>query len=303
MRLFFPMCWGQPCLWPSHNIFLHLHLSQASSLQSPFFLISYLSTSLHLFLGLPFTPLSSTCSVLILFIQHNSSLLSTWPNHLNLFHCMTSATSSIASMLLTHSILFLSLKLTPVIHLNILISLLCIFLISSIFVGHVSLPTTLQVLCMLYNGYICMLLHGDMLSQEGGCEHAILKRIQTGWLKFRELSGLLIGKGMNLKSKWIIYTTCIRPAMAHSTTFLGTLSKTFSRSTNTHQSSLCFPLYLSCNCLAINIAWVVPVPGLNPNCILSISTVCLNLLSRTLSATFLLNKIISNTWFYTKVDY
>ena len=45
---------------------------------------------------------------------------------------------------------------------------------------------------------------GDMLSQEGGCEHAILKRIQTGWLKFRELSGLLIGKEMSLKSKGII---------------------------------------------------------------------------------------------------
>ena len=28
-----------------------------------------------------------------------------------------------------------------------------------------------------------------MLSQEGGCEYAILKRIQTGWLKFRELLG------------------------------------------------------------------------------------------------------------------
>ena len=53
---------------------------------------------------------------------------------------MTSAMSSIASMLLTHSLLFLSLKLTPVIYLNILTSLLCIFLISSIFVGHVSLP-------------------------------------------------------------------------------------------------------------------------------------------------------------------
>ena len=26
---------------------------------------------------------------------------------------------------------------------------------------------------------------GDMLSQEGGCEHATLERIQTGWLKFR----------------------------------------------------------------------------------------------------------------------
>ena len=41
--------------------------------------------------------------------------------------------------------------------------------------------------------------------------------------------------------------------MAHSTTFLGTLSKAFSRSTNAHHSFLCFPLYLSCNCLAINV--------------------------------------------------
>ena len=54
-----------------------------------------------------------------------------------------------------------------------------------------------------------------MLSQEGDCEHAILKRIQTGWLKFRELSGLLIGKGMSLKSKVIIYTACIRPVMLY----------------------------------------------------------------------------------------
>ena len=50
-----------------------------------------------------------------------------------------------------------------------------------------------------------------MLSQEGDCEHAI----QTGWLKFRELSGLLIGKGMSVKSKAIIYTTCIRHAMLY----------------------------------------------------------------------------------------
>ena len=42
-----------------------------------------------------------------------------------------------------------------------------------------------------------------------------LKRIQTGWLKFRELSGLLIGKGMSLRSKGIIYKTCIRPAMLY----------------------------------------------------------------------------------------
>ena len=101
---------------------------------------SIFPTKSLLSLGLPFTPSPSTCSVSILFIQHNSSLLSTWPNHLSLFRRMTSPMSSIASMFLTHSLLFLSLKLTPVIHLNILISLLCIFLISSTFVGHLSLP-------------------------------------------------------------------------------------------------------------------------------------------------------------------
>ena len=56
---------------------------------------------------------------------------------------------------------------------------------------------------------------GNMLIQEGSCEHAILKRIQTGWLKFRELSGLLIGKGISLRAKGIIYITCIRPAMLY----------------------------------------------------------------------------------------
>ena len=151
------MYWGQPCLWPFHNIFLHLDLSQASSLQSPFSLISSLNTSLHLFLGPSFTSLPSTYSVSILFIQHNSSLLSTWPNHLSLFCHMTSPLSSIASMFLTHSLLFLSLKLTPVIHLNILISLLCIFLISSTFVGHVSLPYNIaglmQVLCCIDDSF------------------------------------------------------------------------------------------------------------------------------------------------------
>ena len=53
------------------------------------------------------------------------------------------------------------------------------------------------------------------MTNQGGCEHAILKRIQTSWLKFRELSGLLIGKGMSLKSKGIFYTTCITPAMLY----------------------------------------------------------------------------------------
>ena len=63
--------------------------------------------------------------------------------------------------------------------------------------------------CFFLLNKFCYL--GDMLSQEGGCEHAILKRIQTGWLKFREL----IGKGMSLRSKGIIYITCIKPVMLY----------------------------------------------------------------------------------------
>ena len=43
----------------------------------------------------------------------------------------------------------------------------------------------------------------------------MIQRIHTGWLKFRELSGLLTGKEMSLKSKGIIYTTCIRPAILY----------------------------------------------------------------------------------------
>ena len=88
-KVVFPVYWSQPRLWHSHNIFLHLDLSQASSLQNPFSLMSFLNTSLQLFLSLPFTPLPSTCSVSILFTKHNSSL-STWPNHLSLFCHMTS---------------------------------------------------------------------------------------------------------------------------------------------------------------------------------------------------------------------
>ena len=53
-RLFFAVCCGQPHLWLSHNIFLHLDLSQASFLRSPFSLISSLHSStsfLPLYMG------------------------------------------------------------------------------------------------------------------------------------------------------------------------------------------------------------------------------------------------------------
>ena len=114
-----------PSIFPTKSLLSHIFFQHFSpSLPGPTF------HSITIYLQCPQFSLSNTTH---LSYQHD-------PNHLNLFCCMTSATSSIAIMFLTHSLLLLSLKLTPVIHLNIFISLLCIFLISSIFVGHVSLP-------------------------------------------------------------------------------------------------------------------------------------------------------------------
>ena len=60
-----PMAFPQhfPPPWPVPSIF--------PTLQSPFFLISSFHTSLHLFLGLPFTPSPSTFSVSILFMSQS----------------------------------------------------------------------------------------------------------------------------------------------------------------------------------------------------------------------------------------
>ena len=142
------MYWGQLCLWPSHNIFLHLDLSQASSLQSPFFLISSFNTSLHLFLGLPFTPSPSTCSVSILFIQHNSSLLSTWSNHLNLFCYITSAMSSACSSHTYYFSFHLNSLLSSISTSSFHSSAFSLYPLSLLAMSHCH--TTLQVLCMLY---------------------------------------------------------------------------------------------------------------------------------------------------------
>ena len=142
MRLFFPSVLGltSPMAFPttfSSTLTCPKHLPYKvpsfSHLLSTLLSISswaYLSLHHHL----PAVSQFSLSNTTHLFSQHDQTTSTC------LFLCMTSATSSIASMLLTHSLLFLSLKLTPAIHLNILTSFLCIFLISSIFVGHVSLP-------------------------------------------------------------------------------------------------------------------------------------------------------------------
>ena len=63
--------------------------------------------------------------------------------------------------------------------------------------------------------------------------------------------------------------------MAHQMTFLGTRSNAFSRSTNAKYNFLFLARCFSCNCLRMNIASVVPRPGMKPNCMSSIEILSL----------------------------
>ena len=54
--------------------------------------------------------------------------------------------------------------------------------------------------------------------------------------------------------------------IAYQITFLGTRSNAFSRSTKAKYNFLFLAKYFSCNYLRMNIALVVPHPGMKPNC-------------------------------------
>ena len=56
---------------------------------------------------------------------------------------------------------------------------------------------------------------GDMLSSDGGCEHAVISRMNKAWNKFRELKPVLCAKGISLKVKGRVYITCVRSCMIY----------------------------------------------------------------------------------------
>ena len=56
---------------------------------------------------------------------------------------------------------------------------------------------------------------GDMINGEGGSDSASIMRVRSGWAKFRELSGVLKGKWVNLKLKGKVYAACVRSVMIY----------------------------------------------------------------------------------------
>jgi len=76
--------------------------------------------------------------------------------------------------------------------------------------------------------------------------------------------------------------------IAHLITSLGTVttvSNTFSRSTNTKYEFLAFHSKFLLICLMMNIASIVPLSFMKPNCMSSVSICCLILCSKTFSTT------------------
>lgn len=56
---------------------------------------------------------------------------------------------------------------------------------------------------------------GDKLNAEGGCSSAVTARVRVGWMKFKELTGVLCGERWSLKRKGRVYMRCVRTAMVY----------------------------------------------------------------------------------------
>ena len=54
---------------------------------------------------------------------------------------------------------------------------------------------------------------GDMVNASGGCEAAVTARARVGWVKFKECRELLNSKRFLLKTKGMVYWSCVRSAM------------------------------------------------------------------------------------------
>ena len=141
---------------PDHHAFfitfLHLQRSMASSLFNLRAWQSSRTTSFQVFFRLPLGLEPSTSCSIHFFTQSSSSFRNTWPYQRSLFCCNTNAMSSTPSLSLSSLLGSLSFRLTPHIHLTILISARWSATTFSFLTGQVSLPCNMVLLTqLLYN--------------------------------------------------------------------------------------------------------------------------------------------------------
>ena len=56
---------------------------------------------------------------------------------------------------------------------------------------------------------------GDVLDSEGGDKRAVRARVAAAWGKRREISGLLLNKGIPLARRGMVFDACIRSVMLY----------------------------------------------------------------------------------------
>ena len=56
---------------------------------------------------------------------------------------------------------------------------------------------------------------GDVIQKDGSCDNAVVGRVQKGWAKFKEISGILCNRRISLKLKGILYRICVRTVMTY----------------------------------------------------------------------------------------
>jgi hypothetical protein len=56
---------------------------------------------------------------------------------------------------------------------------------------------------------------GNKLNAGGGCLNTVTSRVRVGWMKFRELHGVLCGRKWSVKMKGRVYMACVRAAMVY----------------------------------------------------------------------------------------
>ena len=57
---------------------------------------------------------------------------------------------------------------------------------------------------------------GAYVEEGGELDSEVEKKVQAGWCRWREVSGILCDKSMPLKLKGKYYSTVVRPAMTYS---------------------------------------------------------------------------------------
>ena len=72
-----------------------------------------------------------------------------------------------------------------------------------------------EVLCdevEAVKGFCCL---RDRLNASGGCETAVISRINIGWMIFRECGKLFHGRRSSLRMKGMVHQSCIKSAMLY----------------------------------------------------------------------------------------